>query len=488
MTSSIPSNSSHFSPSRPSLQVVSPNALQPTHPPTAFPKEDKEIQKQPNRENSVNPPIESPSNVTASPSDSSQKHPWLILGVLVAIGGLGFLSVPQSVTGNAEITSTPNARQTVTMPMAGRVEILVPPNHSVERNQPIALVKSEDFNKDLAEVTQKFEQVQSEVGLSQQQLGPIQSQFQEALAREAASRQKTDFLQQQLSQLSQGTLPPQMQELERGQAGIKSEIAGLQSELNFVSERLRRYESLSQMGAIPRNHVEDLQQKQSILQEQIREKNHQVEAKTAQIATVKQNLEQQLRQQQAENAQMVAAVQSAMQQVKQAAANVKIRQQVAAGMTQEFKRIQNRQQDLVVRAQTAGTVVTPDLDQLNNQFLAAGSKVLEIVDLQQLTVTVLVKPEDAPLVHVGDKVTFRPQGMGLNSYTGTVQSKDIDPVVQSDGVQHPPTVAVRVSLNQGDNLLRPGMPGYAHIEAEPLRLYQKVQREFVKLVPVGKFF
>ncbi|HEY9829673.1 MAG TPA: hypothetical protein V6D26_03780, partial [Stenomitos sp.] len=213
MTSSIPSHSSHFSPS---LQVVPPNALQPTHPPTTFPKEDKEIQKQPNRENSANQPIASPPNVTASPSDSSQKRPWLMLGVLVAIGGLGFLSVPQSVTGTAEITSTPNARQTVTMPMAGRVEILVPPKHSVERNQPIALVKSEDFNKDLAEVTQKFEQVQSEVALSQQQLGPIQSQFQEALAREAASRQKTDFFQQQLSQLSQGTLPPQMQELERG--------------------------------------------------------------------------------------------------------------------------------------------------------------------------------------------------------------------------------------------------------------------------------
>jgi multidrug resistance efflux pump len=411
-----------------------------------------------------------------------------MLGVLVGIGCLGFLSVPQSVTGNAEITSTPHARQTVTIPMSGRLEILVTPNQTVVPHQPIALVKSEELNKDLAEVSQKFEQVQSEVALSQQQLGPIQSQFQEVLAREAASRQKTEFLQQQLSQLSQGTLPPQMQELERGQAGIKSEIAGLQSELNFVSQRLMRYESLSQMGAIPRNQVEDLQQKQSALQEQIREKNHQVEAKAAQIATVKQNLEQQLRQQQAENAQMVAAVQLAMQQVKQAAANVQIRQQVAVGMAKELQRMRNRQQDLVLRAQTSGTVVTADLDKLNSQFLPAGSKVLEIVDLKKLTVTVLVKPEDASLVHVGDKVTFRPQGTGLSSYTGTVQSKDIDPVVQSDGVQHPPTVAVRVSLTQGDNLLRPGMPGYAHIEAEPLRLYQKVQREFVKLVPIGKFF
>ncbi|HAA31747.1 MAG TPA: hypothetical protein DCE56_33680 [Cyanobacteria bacterium UBA8553] len=69
-----------------------------------------------------------------------------------------------------------------------------------------------------------------------------------------------------------------------------------------------------------------------------------------------------------------------------------------------------------------------------------------------------------------------------------MQAVDIDPVVSSDGVQHPPTVTVRVMLSGQDNLLRPGLKGYAHIEGESLPLYQKLQREFVKLVPVGKFF
>lgn len=99
-----------------------------------------------------------------------------------------------------------------------------------------------------------------------------------------------------------------------------------------------------------------------------------------------------------------------------------------------------------------------------------------------------IKTEDAPLVHKGATVTFRPQGTGLLSYTGTVQEPNIDPVVSSDGVQQPHRVTVRVLLNQQDNLLRPGLKGYAHIEAESLLLYQKLQREFVKLVSIGKFF
>lgn len=109
------------------------------------------------------------------------------------------------------------------------------------------------------------------------------------------------------------------------------------------------------------------------------------------------------------------------------------------------------------------------------------------MDLSQLTVSVQIRPVVAPHVKPGVKVTFRPQGTGLLEFTGTVPAVDIAPVVQSDTAQQP-SVTVRVALNQRDNLLRPGLQGYAHIEAEQMRLYQKWQQEFVKLVPIGKFF
>jgi multidrug efflux pump subunit AcrA (membrane-fusion protein) len=464
MTSSLPSNSSQLPNPRPTLQVVPPSTLQPTQLPEETPKVTTEV----------------------SVSTSSPKRLLLILGTIIGVGALGFIPVPQTVNGNAEITSTPTARQIINMPRTGQVQLLVHSNQSVEINQPIALIKSEEFNKDFAETTRQFDQVQSEVALSKQQIGLAEANFKEALAREATSRQKTTFIQEQLTQLSQGKLPPQMQDLQSQQAAIKSEIVALQNNLNMISGRLNRYQEGLKSGWIPQNQVEDLQQQQNNLKQQIQEKQHQIAAKAAQMDVVKQNLQQDLSQKQAEDAQTVAAVQSAMQQVKQAVANVQIRQQVANQRAVELKRVQSIKEDLILTAKTSGIVVTPDLDQQQNQYLQASSKLLEIVDLKQLMVKVQIKPEDLRLVSLGQKVTFRPQGQGLIGYQGKVQK--IDAVMPSDGGQHPSIAIIYVSLSNSDNSLRPGFPGHAHIEVESSLLYQKLQREFEKLVPINKFF
>lgn len=409
--------------------------------------------------------------------------------IALGVGCLGFLPVSQSVSGEAQITSTPTARQMVTMPMSGRVkEVLVRTNQLVEPNQPLAILVSEELEQDVAQATKDYESAQSQMALTQQQLAPLQARYKEAQEALSAATQKTQFLQQQLTGLSEGNPPPQIQELESGQAGLRSDIIGLQNELELVQLRHSRYQVAFGAGAISRNEVEELERQQNTLRRLVREKTHQIEAKAAQINTVKQNLEQSLQQQQAEVEQALAAVHSASELVKQTHANVQIQQQLAMKMGTELMRQQARHKELLLRTTTAGTVVSADLDLLPSQFLPAGSQVLQVVDLHQLTTTVQIRPEDAPLVKPGASVTFRPQGTGLLSYTGTVQAVNIDPVVSGDGVQQPPSVTVRVGLNQGDNLLRPGLKGYAHIQAESVHLYQKLHREFVQLVPLGKYF
>jgi multidrug resistance efflux pump len=461
---------SHTPNNPPTLQVVPPNKVQPTSAPV-----------NPNKETASVPTVEKSSSI----------YQWLLtLIFLLGIGSLGLVKIPQSVSGTAEITSTPTARQTLTMPMSGRIkEILIRPNQSVETKQPLAILESEELEKDIAQAKKEVEQAQSEVALTQQQLAPLEAQVNQALTQVTASRQKADFLQQQLTQLKQGTPPPEIQKFSSEIDGIKSEISGLKEELKLVEDQLIQYQKFSKDGIIPQKYITDTKQQHIVLAKQIAEKNHQIEAKIAQIDTVKQNLGQELEQQQAEVNQKLAAVNGAMEQVKQGAANVKIRQEMAMKIGTELVRQQERLKELSpLRATTSGTVITPDLDKLQNQYLQAGAKVLELIDLNQLTTTVQIKPEDAPLVHKGATVTFRPQSTGLLSYTGKVQETNIDSVVFSDGVQQPPRVTVRVLLNQQDNLLRPGLKGYAHIEAESLPLYQKLQQEFVKLVPVGKFF
>lgn len=286
--------------------------------------------------------------------------------------------------------------------------------------------------------------------------------------------------------MNQGNLLPQIQDLQSQQNSIRSAIVALESNLNLIKGRLDRYQEVFKAGGVTRNQIEELEQQKNNLSQQIQGEKYQLESKASQIDAVKQNLQQDFSQKQAEESQSIAAVESARQQVEQAKANVQIKQKVVDKRAKEFNRVQNRTKDLELRADKAGTVVTPDLDKKQNQYLQAGSPILEIVDLTQLMLIVQIKNEDKSLVYKGQTVTFRPQGRGLLSYTGTV--KDINQTVSSDAAQHPPTITVYVSLNQSDNSLHPGFPGHAHIEVKSSLLYQKLQREFEKLVPIGKFF
>lgn len=491
MTSSNHSNLSNSSNHRPTLQVVPPTVSKPTQSPTTSTPEAKHTQS-PNTSTPEAKPTQSPNtstpevipNVTTkSSSFSSLLRPLLMIGVIVGVGALGFIPVSTSVNGNAEVTSTEKARQNVTMPIPGRLELTVSSNKPVKAGDLLGLIKSEEVNKDITDSTRIADNGQMDTDLSQLQIRNAESNLKEALARQETSHQKTAFLQQQLNQ---GNLLPQIQVLQSEQDSIGSEIIALQSNLNLIDVRLNRYQEVIKAGGITRNQIEDLEQQRNNLLQQIQGKHSQIKSKAAQIDAVRQNLQQDFSQKQAEESQVITVVQSAKQQVEQAKANVLIKQKVANKRAIELNKVQKRTQDLELRAPINGTVITQDLDKKNNQYSQLGSPILEIVDLTKPMLVVQIKPEDRQLVRKGQLVTFRPQGRGLLNYTGTVEK--ISPTVSSDGVQHPPMITVYATLNSADNLMPQGLPGHAHIEVESMLLYQKLQREFEKLVPIGKFF
>jgi len=471
------SNSANSANQRPALQVVPPAALKPTTPPVS-----------PKPTDSPAVTTQTAPTATTETSHSYANYLWFILVAIIGISCLRFITVGSTVSSSdAEIISSPDGRDRVTMPISGKIkEFLVRPNQWVESAQTVALVKSEELKKDIAEATRLNDQFQSEAALSQQQIAIMEANFKEASAKQAASHQKTESLQQQLNQ---GNLLPQIQELQIKLTWINTDIGGLQDELNKVEEHIRRYQPLAKQGGLALNKLEEEQKEQSKINRQIEEKKSQAEATKIQMDGLREKLQQDLRQQQVDENQSVAAVNSAMQQIKQAVANVQIRQQVATQRNKELQRVQNREQeDLRIRAGKAGYIVNLDLDKKQNQYLQAGSPLFDIVNPKQQMVEVRIKPEDVHLVKKGQLVTFRPKGRGLLNYQGTVYS--IEPAASPKEPQQQPTVKVTVSLNQGQNLeqLQPGFPGDAHIEVESMFLYQKLQREFEKLVPIGKFF
>ncbi len=495
MTSSNHSNFSNSAKSanssnhRPTLQVVPPNVAKPAQLPTTSTSEAKPTQSPitstPEAKSTQSPITSTPEiipNVTIKSSGFSLLRPLLMIGVIAGIGALGFMPVSTSVNGNTEVTSTEKARQNVTMPISGRLELTVSSNKVVKAGDLLGLIKSEEVNKDIAESTRIADQGQMDTDLSQLQISNAESNLKEAIVRQETSHQKTAFLQQQLNQ---GNLLPQIQDLQNQQDGIESEIIDLQGRLEALSVRQNRYQPAVQAGAISQNLLEELEKEQKSLRQQIEQKHSLVKSKAAQIDAVRQNLQQDFSQKQAEESQVIAVVQSAKQQIEQAKSNVLIKQKVANKRAVELNKVQKRTQDLELRAPISGTIITQDLDKKNNQYSQLGSPILEIVDLTKPMLAVQVKPEDIQFVRKGQLVTFRPQGRGLLSYTGTVEK--ISPQASSNGAQQPPMITVYVTLNSSDNLMPQGLPGHAHIEVESILLYQKLQREFEKLVPIHKF-
>ncbi len=468
------SNSANSANQRPALQVVPPAALKPNLPPVS-----------PTPTDSPKVTTETAPSPSTETSHSYANYLWFILVAIIGIGCLRFLPVGSSVSGEAKITS--NAIKPYKAPKPGLVEIRVRNGDQVKPGDILARLKSDEHNDKIAEKNIQHSKVKSEIDYLKNKLIPLQESLKEAVVREQESHRKTEDLQNKLKQVN---IQPQMQELQIQIAGINNDISRWQKKLKDVANRTERYQSFKQEGAISTNTLEDQQEKENDINRQIEEKKYQVEAKKAQMAGVIQNLQQDLQQKQAEEKQAATAVDYARSQINQALADVRSKEQEAAEIAKDVERVKNESKKLELRADKAGIVVTPnaDLDQIQNQYVQATTEIVKTLDPKQLLFEVSIKPEDEHLVEKGQLVTFRPRGRGLLSYEGRVQSIPIVP--PSKDTQQPSTVKVYVSINQGQKIeqLQPEFPGDAHIEVESMFLYQKLQREFDKLVPIGKFF
>lgn len=468
------SNSANSANQRPALQVVPPAALKPNLPPVS-----------PTPTDSPKVTTETAPSSTTETSHSYANYLWFILVAIIGIGCLRFIPVGSSVSGEAKITS--NAIKPYKAPKPGLVEIRVRNGDQVKPGDIVARIKSDEHNDKIAEKKQQNSKAKSELDSLKHRISPLQSKLNEALVNQKESNRKTEDLRNKLNQVN---LLPQMKEVQIQIEGIDKDMSELQNKLNEARKRTERYQLLQKDGALRMNDLEDQQQKEIDIKRQIVEKEYQIEAKKSQRDEVREKLEQDLRKQEGEEKQAVAAVYSAREQINQAEADVKSKEQEAAEIAKDVERVKNESKKLELRADKPGIVVTPnaDLYQIHNQYVQATTEIVKTIDLKKLVFEVNIKPEDAHLVKKGQFVKFRPKGRGLLTYEGRVQSIPIVP--PSKDTQQPPTVKVYVSINQGQKIeqLQPEFPGDAHIEVESMLLYQKLQREFDKLVPIGKFF
>ncbi|MBE9118568.1 HlyD family efflux transporter periplasmic adaptor subunit [Lusitaniella coriacea LEGE 07157] len=432
--------------------------------------------------------------------------------IAVAVGIIGFIPIPNYVTGETKITSRTKARQLIAMPASGRVKIYVQTNEKIQPGQKIAEIQSDDLDNQLTEAERELERAKMGVNAAQQQFIVAQTRLNAAQNNEAIARNRTH---RQLTEINNRSSHPQIRRIEREKemipqeiaaieadiAGVEAEIIGLREQLNSATEKVSSYESLELNGAVPRFDLLDarsqkaaltaqIQQRESFIaakHHQIQQKNSLMAAKSEQGNEASKKMGDTLYNYEDDFAQIRAQTQTAAQELEASAAEVQAQQQLVAKWEASFKQLRQQREKLKLVAEVAGTVTSRDLDLKQNKRLEVGEEILRVVDLKQLTAEVKIRQEDKDLVESGAAVKFYRQG-GTSRYAAIVQDEGISPVVQTEEKQQKPMLNVRILIDNEDRLLLPGIGGYAHIQTPKLRVYQKVGHEFNKLFNLGKYF
>ncbi|MGB3401683.1 MAG: efflux RND transporter periplasmic adaptor subunit [Microcoleaceae cyanobacterium] len=487
-------------------------------------------------------PVQSPLKQT--PQKYTFPKQWIAWGVvLLGLGGIGMIPVNHSISGKTTITSTVGKRQSVTMPETGILTLHVNSNQTVKPGDVLATVLSSDLENQKAATSQRIAEAKTAVNKAQQQLMLAQTRLEVANTLELIAIKNMNRKQQEFnnSKLSSGT--PIIRAIEGGKAEIESEIIGiekeiyrlksekvdlenekaktenkieqLKKELEKIKSDLEKLNPLKEQGIIGsyypllnnleskarelenqidleedysiKSHQEKINQKENQIsqaRESINQPKQQIRVKLEEINQVIEELEKQLEEAEDIVEQKTIERRFAQQEVDASLAEIADKQDLLSQQEDELKRLEQYQEQLTIKATVSGTVTASDLDLRDRSSLEAGREILSVVNLSNLTGLVEVKQEEIDLIDQSLPVTFKPRQATVKQYQAKIA--DIQPVIQSDESGQNSVLQIRITIENNDRQLQPGLEGVAHIQTPKLRVYQKISREVLKLFPWWK--
>jgi|GEM_PF-2540435 len=430
------------------------------------------------------PPETPPSPKSAKGLRGSGRR-WLWLGgTLFGLSCLSLLSVAHRVTGPGEVSATQAAVEIVSMPApGGTVErVTVSANQTVNANRTIATLQIDSLLDRHTQLEHQIIQTKATLESRRQQITQRQAELREAIAQTATAQQAVDQLHQQVN-----SPLPEVQGWQGEIAAAQSEIAGLQSTLEIESDKIANVRPAVESGALSQHFFTDLQAQQVQIQNQIAQRQGQIAAKQAQINALTTNKQLGLSQAQATLAERQARQQSAQQAVQSAIAEYTAQAELLLAQETELQDLEARlEQTELLQTSIAGTVITPqqDIDQLQGRYLAAGEPMIAVMNPDKLTVDMWVRQEDRDLIALGMTAEFRPQSGRWEHYPAVVET--IAAQTEFHETEQKPMLRVQLRLQAASQPLQLNSTGTARIVAEPMPIYQKVKREFLKVVPLQK--
>lgn len=443
-------------------------------------------------------PISSNTQAVSQPSAASSfpyRRIFLIGGVFVGLGLISQVPVANWVNAEARIEPAPTSHQMVYTEIPGTLtEFLVQPNQSVKENQSIAIISTDDMDVEISSAQAQFEEALSSFKSASLQMNSLQARVNEANVRESAVRRQVEELRQELEHL------PEIDKLHQEIAALRSNIVGLHSEregqtknLAIVQGAIKRFKGLIETGAIAQKELDNLLIQESTLISGVQTRESEVNAIEKQIAGKRSEIQivtnrkhQELKLRQDELTALTTARQTASVELETNRVGVASREPLLKTLKEELERRQEKQQKhQVLKAKTSGLVISQDFHRLLGKKMPAGEPVLEIADLSQLVAIIEVPQADSDIVKTAAKVTFHPLEPGLASYTTRLEKMEL--VMQPDPSQQKQLLRVRAVINNSQGRLIPGAKVYAQIESEKMPLYQKMQREIMKLFNFRKY-
>lgn len=484
-------------------------------------------------------PPEAPSPVSQpAPKTSNSLIIWGI--VILGIGGIAMIPINPRLSGETTITSTAGERQAITMPQGGVLMLSVRPNQVVNPGELLGTISSPELEKQIADTEQKLAEGKTALSAAQQQLIIAQTKLEIAKTLEENAQQFFDKKQAELNAAISKEGLPKIRGIQEEQEGIEHEIVGveyqvngieneingieseiekvniniqgLKNQLTIVEGELNRRRPLKEEGALGASAVVEYEKEfeeltSKILQEeqqietylqQINQKRNQIlqiqqlqvqkhqtiEAKSEQINEIAQLSQENLDQAQFQVQQRMAETVSSQKEVDAALTEILNQEKLVTQQEAELKRLQEQKQQLTLKATIAGTVTTSDLDLSNNRTLEAGKEILNIVNLSQLTGLAEIRQEDIDLINQDSPVIFKPRQAKFHQYQAKIEN--IQPVIQFDESKQKSVLKIKLSIDNADQKLQPGLIGESHFKTSQMRVYQVIQRELFKLFPWWK--
>ncbi len=487
-------------PSRLKLKVVPPTSPKETAAPAKTNPADTSTH-QPSVENTQ--PVK--------PQQSFNFARLIVIGGLVAGGvWVSQMPIPNSVRTEARLEPLPDSHRFVYMQVPGSVtKFWVNPGDFVNVGQRIASVATLDLDAEIIQKQAKLQEQESSSSAALARIPVVQSKLEEAIQVELAARRQVEETREEIERMKGGNPPPEIQKLQAEIEALSSKIPGIEAEILGLQENLQGTEKLISkydnpelkelMAQLPlQQKLSELRGQKATLmgniarkEQEILEIKHQMVAKTEEIAAVKQERKQKLANRQDELASRVAIKQTAMQELAAAKDEVAIRTPVIKTLRKELQKLQSEQQkNQILEAPISGIVVSQNLHEKVGKKMSENQDVLEIANLDKLVASIEVPQTDSDLVKGIVKkpsatVILQPLEPGLPAITTRIEN--IEPVLQSDPSGQKQLLLVRAIVDNRQRLFQPNAKVYAQIEVEPIPLYQRVQRELMKLFKIRKY-